>query len=97
MTPPTTATPPGSRSPPASTHSRCTRYELADFARSASELGARYIGVCCGAGPHHIRAVAEALGRRPEASRYTEDMSKHAYFGTDPSLRRSNQEYAANL
>ncbi len=75
----------------------CSRYELADFARSASELGARYIGVCCGAGPHHIRAVAEALGRRPEASRYTEDMSKHAYFGTDPSLRRSNQEYAANL
>jgi methionine synthase I (cobalamin-dependent) len=75
----------------------CTRYELADFARSASELGARYLGVCCGAGPHHIRAVAEALGRRPDASRYTEDMSKHAYFGTDSSLQRSNQDYAARL
>ena len=75
----------------------CTRYELADFARAASELGARYLGVCCGAAPHHIRAVAEALGRHPEASRYTEDMSKHAYFGTDPSLQRSNQDYAANL
>jgi betaine-homocysteine S-methyltransferase len=75
----------------------CTRYELADFARAASELGARYLGVCCGAGPHHIRAVAEVLGRTPEASRYTEDMSKHAYFGTDPALQRSNQNYAARL
>ena len=71
----------------------CTRYELADFARAASDLGASYLGVCCGAAPHHIRAVAEALGRTPEASRYTEDMSKHAYFGTDASLQRSNQEY----
>ena len=75
----------------------CTRYELADFARAANEFGARYLGVCCGAAPHHIRAVAEALGRTPEASRYTEDMSKHAYFGTDPALQRSNQDYAARL
>ncbi|HEY7207539.1 MAG TPA: homocysteine S-methyltransferase family protein, partial [Gaiellaceae bacterium] len=32
----------------------CTRYELADFAREAFELGVTYLGVCCGAGPHHI-------------------------------------------
>ncbi|MBA3451089.1 MAG: homocysteine S-methyltransferase family protein, partial [Chloroflexia bacterium] len=32
----------------------CTRYEIADFAREASALGIRYLGVCCGAGPHHI-------------------------------------------
>jgi methionine synthase I (cobalamin-dependent) len=75
----------------------CTRYELADFARAASDLGASYLGVCCGAAPHHIRAVAEALGRTPEASRYTEDMSKHAYFGTDAALQRSNQDYASRL
>ena len=23
----------------------------------------RYLGVCCGAGPHHIRALAEAVGK----------------------------------
>jgi betaine-homocysteine S-methyltransferase len=40
-------------------------------------MDVRYLGVCCGAGPHHIRALAEALGRRPPASRFSPDMSKH--------------------
>ncbi|MDQ6917176.1 MAG: homocysteine S-methyltransferase family protein, partial [Pseudomonadota bacterium] len=65
----------------------CNRYEIADFTRNARNLGVAYLGVCCGAAPHHIRAMAEALGRQPPASRYTADMSKHAYLGTDPSLR----------
>lgn len=60
----------------------CNRYECAAFARKAHDMGVRYIGLCCGAAPHHIRAVAEALGRRPPASRYSPDMSRHAFFGT---------------
>jgi betaine-homocysteine S-methyltransferase len=75
----------------------CTRYELGDFAREAHALGVRYIGVCCGAGPHHIRSVAEALGRKPAASRYSPDMSKHAFFGTDPTLKQFNQEFSKKL
>ena len=75
----------------------CTRYELGDFAREADELGVRYLGVCCGAGPHHIRALAEALGRRPPASRFSPDMSKHYAYGTDPRLRQENRAYAKNL
>ena len=75
----------------------CTRYELADFARAAHALGVSYLGVCCGAGPHHIRAVAEALGRTPPASRYSPDMSKHAYWGTDASLNEQNRTYAERL
>lgn len=75
----------------------CTRYEIADFAREAWELGIRYLGVCCGAGPHHIRSMAEALGRTPPASRYTADMSNHAYLGTNPSLKEENWEYAKKL
>jgi betaine-homocysteine S-methyltransferase len=71
----------------------CTRYEIADFAREASALGARYLGVCCGAGPHHIRALAEALGRTPPASRYSPDMTKHAYLGSDASLKPENLEF----
>ena len=31
--------------------------------------------------------MAEAMGRTPPASRYSADMSKHAYLGSDPSLR----------
>jgi betaine-homocysteine S-methyltransferase len=75
----------------------CNRYELADFGAAAYELGVRYLGVCCGAAPHHIRSLAEAVGRTPAASRYTADMSKHAYLGTDPSLKRENQEFAEKL
>ncbi len=75
----------------------CNRFELGAFARAARELGVDYFGVCCGAGPHHIRAVAEALGRTPPASRYSPDMSHHAYLGTDPSLKRSNLDYAGRL
>jgi betaine-homocysteine S-methyltransferase len=75
----------------------CNRYEIAEFGRQAHELGVRYLGVCCGAGPHHIRALAEAVGRRPPASRYSPDMSKHAFLGTDPTLRPENREFAEKL
>jgi len=75
----------------------CNRYEIADFAKQAYALGVRYLGVCCGAGPHHIRAMAEALGRQPPASRYTADMSKHAFLGTDKSLKKVNLDFAGRL
>ena len=41
----------------------CNRYEIADFGRAAHALGINYLGVCCGGAPHHIRSLAEALGR----------------------------------
>jgi betaine-homocysteine S-methyltransferase len=75
----------------------CNRYEIADFARDAIALGIGYLGVCCGAGPHHIRSMAEAIGRTPPASRFTADMSRHAFLGVDPSLKAHNREYARNL
>lgn len=75
----------------------CTRYELADFATAALKLGFTYLGVCCGAGPHHIRAVAEAIGQTPPASRYSPDMSKHSFLGSAPGITESYREYARNL
>ncbi len=75
----------------------CTRYDIADFTRKARAAGVQYFGLCCGAAPHHVRAMAETLGRTPPASRYSEDMSKHAFFGTDPSLRSKNLEYSSYL
>jgi betaine-homocysteine S-methyltransferase len=75
----------------------CNRYEIAEFGKEAYDIGVRYLGVCCGAGPHHIRSLAEALGKHPPASRYSADMSKHAFFGTDATLKKENQEYARQL
>ena len=60
---------------------QCTRFEMADFARQARDLGAGYIGGCCGTGPHHVRAMAEALGRRPPASRYSPALDLHPVLG----------------
>jgi betaine-homocysteine S-methyltransferase len=65
---------------------QCNRFEIAEFAKAAYEKGVNYLGLCCGAGPHHVRAMAEALGRTPPASRYSADMSKHAYEGTDANV-----------
>ncbi|HVN45489.1 MAG TPA: homocysteine S-methyltransferase family protein [Steroidobacteraceae bacterium] len=70
-----------------------TRSEIFDFGRDAFAAGIRYLGVCCGAGPHHIRALAEGLGRHPPASRYSKDMSKHAFFGTDSRIRKIQTDY----
>jgi betaine-homocysteine S-methyltransferase len=75
----------------------CNRYELGEFAKAASELGVTYLGVCCGAAPHHIRSVAEALGRTPPASRYSADMSRHAFLGSDATLKAVNRSYAGEL
>ena len=75
----------------------CTRHEIARFTADALALGVEYLGVCCGAAPHHIRAMAEAIGRTPSASRYSADMSKHAYLGTDPTLKTEYQDYAQRL
>jgi betaine-homocysteine S-methyltransferase len=75
----------------------CNRYELGEFAKAASDLGVTYLGVCCGAAPHHIRSVAEALGRTPPASRYSADMSRHAFYGSDTTLKTVNQAYAGEL
>lgn len=90
-------TPQGRAFPTALDPFTCTRYEAADFAQRAREIGASYIGLCCGAAPHHVRAVAEALGRTTPGSRYSPDMSKHAFFGTDTAIPQSYQNRQSQI
>jgi betaine-homocysteine S-methyltransferase len=75
----------------------CNRFEIAEFGQEALALGIGYLGVCCGAGPHHVRALAEAVGKRPPASRYTADMSKHAFLGTHERIKQVQKDYAGKL
>jgi betaine-homocysteine S-methyltransferase len=65
----------------------CTRFEMAQFALQARELGVDYVGICCGAGPHHVRAMAEALGREVPASKYSPSMELHPMFRADVSAK----------
>lgn len=60
-----------------------TRHEMAAYATQARDMGVNFIGACCGTAAHHIRAMAEALGRHPEASETTPDLSKHPILGTN--------------
>ena len=69
------------------------RQEAADFAREAKKIGIDMIGLCCGAGPHHVRAMAEALGRKPPASRYSPDMSRHALLGNRKVVQTHEKQY----
>jgi betaine-homocysteine S-methyltransferase len=69
----------------------CTRFEMADFAAAAAAAGVNYIGICCGGAPHHVRAMAEALGRETPASKYSPAMDLHPILGAagataDPSV-----------
>lgn len=65
----------------------CNRYEVEEFTKQAKEMGITYFGLCCGAAPHTLRAMAETLGRTPPASRYSPNMTKHFMYGTDESLK----------
>jgi betaine-homocysteine S-methyltransferase len=62
-----------------------TRFEMADFARRATDLGINYVGICCGGAPHYVRAIAEALGRDTPASRYSPALELHPVLGDQPS------------
>jgi betaine-homocysteine S-methyltransferase len=73
------------------------RYEMGAFTTAAAALGVNYFGICCGCAPHHVRAMAEALGRTPPASRFSADMSRHAYYGTSERISRHYQEFAKEL
>jgi betaine-homocysteine S-methyltransferase len=54
-----------------------TRDEMAAYTRRAREMGVNYIGSCCGSVAHHVRAMAEALGRTPPASAKSADLGRH--------------------
>jgi len=73
----------------------CTRFEMADFARWSGGSGVRYIGICCGGGPHHVRAMAEALGRETPASRYSPAIDLHPVLGTAAAAHEEMGGWAA--
>lgn len=69
------------------------RHDAAAFALDAVEVGANFVGLCCGAGPQHIRAIAEALGRKPEAGRYSADFSRHGLLGDDTVVKQHEKQF----
>ena len=69
------------------------RHAAAEFAAAAHGAGVSFICLCCGAGPQHIRALAEALGRKPDASRYSADFSQHGLLGSDTVVSPHEKQF----
>ena len=70
----------------------CNRFEMAEFAKDCVKQNINFIGICCGAEPHHVREMALAIGKKPISSKYSPDMTKHFHHGTDKSLKKVNKE-----
>jgi methionine synthase I (cobalamin-dependent) len=66
------------------------RAAMADFAVQARDLGYDYIGSCCGSVAAHVRAMAEALGKRSSEEREWRSRSGKAQSGYE--LHRMKNE-----
>lgn len=69
------------------------RLDAAAFADAAAKIGVDVIGLCCGAGPQHIRAMAEQLGRHPAASKYSPDWSLHGLLGSEAVVSAQEKQF----
>ena len=70
----------------------CNRYEMGEFAKECSQKNINFIGICCGAEPHHVRQMSIAIGKEPISMKYAPDMSKHFHHGNDKTLKDINKK-----
>ena len=68
----------------------CNRFEMAQFAKQCADKKINFIGICCGAEPHHVREMSVALGRKPISYKYYPDISRHWLHGKDESFLELN-------
>ena len=68
----------------------CNRFEMANFAKDCKDQNINFIGICCGAEPHHVREMSVALGRKPISYKYYPDISRHWLHGKDKSFLELN-------
>ena len=59
----------------------CNRFEMGEFAKDCKSKKINFIGICCGAEPHHVREMSVALGRKPISYKYYPDISRHWLHG----------------
>ncbi|CAN5542385.1 hypothetical protein BH24ACT26_BH24ACT26_21680 [soil metagenome] len=62
-----------------------TRAEMAGYAQAARDMGVNFIGSCCGSVAAHVREMARALDKLPDAERrwridYDKPMSAYEYY-----------------
>ena len=73
------------------------RRVIGPFAEYLRELGVLYMGLCCGNRAFYTRSMAEALGRKPPASQYSPDMTKHFSTFKDDTHKHATDAFNTNL
>jgi betaine-homocysteine S-methyltransferase len=68
----------------------CNRFEMGEFAKDCKSKKINFIGICCGAEPHHVREMSVALGKKPISYKYYPDISRHWLHGKDKSFLKIN-------
>lgn len=68
----------------------CPVDDIVEFGKACKEIGIQYVGLCCGNTSRYFRKLAETLGRKPAASRYSTDMSLHYVYGDQKHFRSCN-------
>ncbi len=68
-----------------------SRFEMAQYALDAKEAGINYIGSCCGSAPHHVRAMAEVLGRTAPNSKYSPALELHTIIGDEEHQKEKSE------
>jgi betaine-homocysteine S-methyltransferase len=63
--------------------------DIIEFGKECIEYDIKFTGLCCGNTGKYTRNLAETLGRKPPASRYSPNMDLHYIFGTDKSKLHS--------
>jgi len=69
-----------------------TRGEMAQYAVQARDMGINFIGACCGTAPHHLRAMAEALGRATPNSVYSPRLELHTIIGNEEHRKEKDRQ-----
>ena len=71
---------------------------IENVTKELQDIGVQYVGICCGNRAAYIRTMAETLGRKPPASKYSPDMSQHfsqiAGDATEFTNKKWNATYA---
>ena len=75
----------------------CNRYEMAEFAKECNNKKINFIGICCGAEPHHVREMSIAIGKEPISMKYVPDMDKHFHHGNDSTVKDINKKITYRL
>lgn len=70
-----------------------TRYDMANFAVRAKKMGINYIGICCGGAAHHVRSIAESLGRVVPASEFLPDMTVRPLYGKGNAVKEKIKKW----